>query len=49
MSNPVDILICAVTSLLFFLIIYPMFHADVLILGLVLVGCILLGKTLYLF
>ena len=49
MSNPVDILICAVTSLLFFLIIYPVFHADVLILGLVLVGRILLGQNLYLF
>ncbi|WP_292375798.1 MULTISPECIES: hypothetical protein [unclassified Methanosarcina] len=49
MSNPVDILACAVTLLLCFLILYSVLQADILILGIALVGCILFGKVLYLF
>jgi hypothetical protein len=49
MSSPVDILACAVTSLLCFLILYTVLQADILILGIALVGCILFGKILYLF
>ncbi|WP_255336663.1 hypothetical protein [Methanosarcina sp. KYL-1] len=49
MSNPVDILACAVTSAICFLILYTILQMDILILGIVLVGCILFGKTLYLF
>jgi hypothetical protein len=49
MSNPVDILACAVTSLLCFLIIYTVLQMDILILGIALIGCILIGKILYLF
>jgi len=49
MSNPVDILACAVTSLICFFILYAVLQLDILILGIVLIGCILLGKLLYLF
>lgn len=49
MSNPVDILACAVTSLLCFLILYTVLQMDILILGIALIGCILIGKILYLF
>jgi len=49
MSNPVDILACAITSLFCFLIVYAVLQADILILGIALVGCILFGKVLYLF
>ncbi len=49
MSNPVDILACAVTSLVCFLIIYTVFQTDILILGIILIGFILFGRSLYLF
>lgn len=49
MSNPVDILACAVTSIICFFILYTVLQSDILILGIVLIGCILLGKLLYLF
>jgi len=49
MSNPVDILACAVTSLVCFFILYAVLHLDILILGIVLIGCILFGKILYMF
>jgi hypothetical protein len=49
MSNPVDILACAVTSLVCFFILYAVLQLDILILGIVLIGCILFGKILYMF
>ncbi|MFZ2499873.1 MAG: hypothetical protein ACP5N0_12975 [Methanosarcina sp.] len=49
MSNAVDLLACAVTSLICFLIIYSVLQIDILILGIALVGCVLFGKALYLF
>lgn len=49
MSNPVDILACAVTSIICFSILYTVFQTEILILGIVLIGCILVGKILYLF
>jgi hypothetical protein len=48
-SNPVDILACAVTSLVCFLILYTVTQTEILILGIALIGCILIGKILYLF
>ncbi|NLK32947.1 MAG: hypothetical protein GX302_09020 [Methanosarcina flavescens] len=48
MSNPVDLLVCAITSLLCFLIVYTVLQEEILILGIALVGFILLGKILYL-
>lgn len=48
MSNPVDLLACAVTSLFCFLIVYTVLQEEILILGIALVGFILLGKILYL-
>lgn len=49
MSNPIDVLACAVTSLVCFFILYSVLQLDILILGIVLVSCILFGKILYLF
>jgi hypothetical protein len=49
MSNPVDILACAVTSLICFFILYAVLQMDILILGIVLIGFILFGKILYMF
>lgn len=49
MSNPVDILACAITSIICFAVLYTVLQTEILILGLVLVACILFGKTLYLF
>lgn len=49
MSNPVDILAYAVTSLICFFILYYILQLDVLILGIVLISFILFGKILYLF
>lgn len=49
MNNPIDILACAVTSLVCFIILYTVLQLDILILGIVLIGCILFGKILYMF
>jgi hypothetical protein len=49
MSNSVDILACAVTSIICFSILYAVFQTEILILGIALIGCILIGKILYLF
>lgn len=49
MNNPVDILACAVTSIICFLILYALLQAEILILGIALIGCILVGKIFYLF
>lgn len=49
MSNHIDILACAVTFLICFLILYPLVHTDIMILGIALIGCILFGKALFLF
>ena len=49
MSNPVDVLACAITSLICFFILYSVLQMDILILGIVLIGCILFGAILNLF
>ena len=48
MSNSVDVLACAVTSLICFFILYAVLQMDILILGIVLISCFLFGKVLYL-
>jgi len=49
MSNPLDILACAITSLICFFILYLVFQLDILILGIALIGFILFGKILYMY
>lgn len=47
MSNPVDILGFAASLVIIFLVLYTVFQMDILILGMVVVGFVLLAKTLY--
>ena len=49
MSNPLDILACAITSFICFFILYSVFQLDILILGIALIGFILFGKILYMY